>query len=70
MTGYRVAFFITLAAALLLAGALALVTLRPHALDDIIERVKAKSATEAAPVHAETAAAPELVPVTLTPERM
>jgi Cu(I)/Ag(I) efflux system membrane fusion protein/cobalt-zinc-cadmium efflux system membrane fusion protein len=69
MTGYRVAFFITLAAALLLAGALALVTLRPHALDDIIERVKAKSATEAAPVHAETAA-PELVPVTLTPERM
>jgi len=70
MRGYRVAFFITLAAALLLAGALTVVALRPHALDDIIERVKAKGTTEAPPVRPETAAIPELVPVTLTPERM
>jgi Cu(I)/Ag(I) efflux system membrane fusion protein/cobalt-zinc-cadmium efflux system membrane fusion protein len=45
-------------------------TLSPHALPDIVERVKAKRATEAPPVRTETAPTPELVPVTLTPERM
>src|SRR5215831_13245790 len=70
MRGYRIAFFITLIGALLLAGALVVVTLRPQALNQIVERVKAVRSTEAPPAHGETPPPPELVPVTLTPQRM
>jgi Cu(I)/Ag(I) efflux system membrane fusion protein/cobalt-zinc-cadmium efflux system membrane fusion protein len=70
MQGYRIAFFITLTAALLLAVALTVVTLRPHSLDEIVERVKAVRSTEAPPARGDTPQPPELIPVTLTPERM
>ena len=70
MRGYRIAFFITLTAALLLAGTLAVVMLRPQALKEIGERVKAVRGKEPQPVRTEAAPPPELVPVALTPERM
>jgi Cu(I)/Ag(I) efflux system membrane fusion protein/cobalt-zinc-cadmium efflux system membrane fusion protein len=44
--------------------------LRPLALKEIVERVKAASAPEVPHARTETAPTPELVPVTLTPERM
>jgi Cu(I)/Ag(I) efflux system membrane fusion protein/cobalt-zinc-cadmium efflux system membrane fusion protein len=64
MSRYRIAFFITLAVAVLLAGAVVFLWLNPQS-------VTARQTAEAKnPVSPATVAEPKLVPVTLTPERM
>ena len=71
MQRYRIAFFITLAAAILLAAGVVLLWLDPHALKARISSVASGTPSSSEAARSETPnSEPALVPVSLTPQRM
>lgn len=71
MQRYRIAFFITLAAAILLAAGVVLLWIGPQVLKARISSVVSRTSSSPEPTRSELPATePVLVPVALTPQRM